>query len=128
MPNSTTRILANCTCSQAASMSSSQRSPKPVRKNLLDKLDLKKPLHTGYMFKQSHIPPKVFNKRFFALYPKVLVYYDTESHFSKDVHTGTLAVRLHRAAVATCMRFLASIIWYNYFILPHSKLKHTQFK
>lgn len=78
-------------------MSSSQKSPKLVRKNLLDKLDLKKPLHSGYMFKQSHVPPKVFNKRFFVLYPKVLVYYDTESHFAKDVHTGSLAVRLYHS-------------------------------
>lgn len=82
----------------------STRSHQPVRKNLLDELDLKKPVYTGYMYKQSHIPPKNFNKRFFALYPKVLVYYDSESHFSKDVHNGTLQVLYHILFV--CLPFV----------------------
>ncbi len=69
-------------------------SPKPNKRSLLEKLDLTKPLYSGSMFKQSHIPPKSFNKRFFVLFPKVLVYYDTEKDFNRDVASKTLAVRV----------------------------------
>ncbi len=67
-------------------------SPKPSKKSLLDSLDLTKPLYSGVMYKQSHIPPKNFNKRFFVLFPKILVYYDTEKDFKRDVASRTLAV------------------------------------
>ena len=44
------------------------------------------------MFKQSHTH-KSFNKRYFVLYPKVLVYYDTEHDYMRDVERKTLEVR-----------------------------------
>ena len=65
-----------------------------TRKSLLEKLDLHHPLHTGYLYKQAHVPPKNFNKRFFVLFPKVLVYYDNEKEFGRDVTSRTLAVSL----------------------------------
>ncbi len=70
------------------------KSHAPSGKSLLDKVDLNKPLYAGYMYKQSHIPPKNFNKRYFVLFPKILVYYDTERDFGRDVASKTLAVSL----------------------------------
>ena len=62
-------------------------------KSLLDGLDLANPLHSGYMFKEAH-SHLVFHKRFFVLFPKLLVYYEKESEYKKDVASGTLEVRL----------------------------------
>lgn len=73
-------------------MSNSRGQAKVVKKNLLDDIDLTTPIHKGYLFKQSLIPPKNFNKRYFALYPKVLIYYDNEATFVKDVLHGTIEV------------------------------------
>lgn len=60
--------------------------------NILAKVDLNKPVYSGMLFKQSHTRAS-FNKRFFVLYPQVLVYYDSESDFKRDVERGTLEVR-----------------------------------
>ena len=53
-------------------------------------LDLTKPIHSGVLYKQSHFH-KSFNKRFFALFPKILVYYESEEVFLKG---KSLAVRI----------------------------------
>lgn len=60
-------------------------------KSFLDDLDLASPLHTGYMFKEAHTH-LVFHKRFFVLFPKVLVYYEKEADYNRDVAKGTLEV------------------------------------
>ena len=64
----------------------------PSEKRLLDGVDLASPLHSGYMFKEAH-SHLVFHKRFFVLFPRVLVYYEKESYYKKDVARGTLEVR-----------------------------------
>jgi hypothetical protein len=61
------------------------------KKSLLEGLDLVHPVFRGHMFKQSHTH-KSFNKRYFVLYPKVLVYYDTEHDYMRDVERKTLEV------------------------------------
>ena len=73
------------------------------RVSALAGVDLKKPLHKGYMYKQSHIH-LAFNKRFFVLYPKLLVYYEHESEFTKDSARGTLEVGrpLCMTRIASC--------------------------
>lgn len=67
-------------------------SPQLKRKvNLLDSLDLTRPLFKGHMYKQAH-GHHSFNKRYFALYPKVLVYYDHEHDYRRDMERKTLQV------------------------------------
>lgn len=63
-----------------------------VKKNLLDDIDLRKPLLKGDLFKQAHTH-KSFNKRYFVLYPNILVYYDNEQEFTRDLERKTLEVR-----------------------------------
>lgn len=65
----------------------------PHKVSLLARVDLSKPVYRGVLFKQSH-GHSSFNKRFFVLYPKILVYYDSEDDFMRDVERGTLEVRL----------------------------------
>lgn len=67
-------------------------SPHFHRRNITEGLDLKHPLFCGYMFKQSHIH-KAFNKRFFVLFPKLLIYYTNKHEYEKDVQRSTLEVR-----------------------------------
>ena len=61
------------------------------KKSLLDGVDLTHPICKGYLFKQSHVH-KAFNKRFFALYNRVMVYYDNEHEFEKDALRGNFEV------------------------------------
>lgn len=65
----------------------------PSEKRLLDGVDLANPLLSGYMFKEAH-SHLVFHKRFFVLFPRVLVYYEKESEYEKDVARGTLEVSI----------------------------------
>lgn len=65
------------------------------KKHLLEGQDLLKPILKGYMFKQSHVH-KAFNKRFFALYSRVMVYYEKEDEFLRDASRGTFEHR-HKA-------------------------------
>ena len=51
------------------------------------------------MFKQSHVH-KAFNKRFFALYNRIMVYYEKENEFLRDASRGTFEVGVH---VTVCM-------------------------
>ena len=59
--------------------------------SLLENVDLRKPLYKGIMYKQAHTH-KSFNKRYFVLYPKVLVYYDSEQDYLRDLERKTLEV------------------------------------
>lgn len=52
---------------------------------------LKSPIMQGYLFKRSHAFDS-FNKRYFVLYPKCLVYYEKKDIFEKDVKHGHLEV------------------------------------
>lgn len=76
----------------------------PSEKRLLDGVDIANPLHSGYMYKEAH-SHLVFHKRFFVLFPRVLVYYEKESEYKKDVARGTLEVRstcsVHDVRLAT---------------------------
>lgn len=67
-------------------------------KNLIAGIDITKPILKGHLFKQAHLHQS-FNKRYFVLYPKVLVYYDHEHNFLRDLERGTLEV-----SSDTCMR------------------------
>lgn len=66
----------------------------PSEERLLDGVDLANPLHSGYMFKEAH-SHLVFHKRFFVLFPRVLVYYEKKSEYEKDVVRGTLEVSIN---------------------------------
>ena len=60
-------------------------------------VNLRKPVLQGYMYKQgAHIG---FNHRYFVLYKKVLVYYDHESDFKRDLIAGSLQVRATRSLI-----------------------------
>jgi hypothetical protein len=43
------------------------------------------------MYKEAHTHV-VFHKRFFVLFPRVLVYYEKEADYKKDVSRGSLEV------------------------------------
>jgi len=61
--------------------------------NLLQGVDITKPLLSGTLYKQTvngHLSP--FNKRFFVLYPKILIYYEHEHDFRRDTAKGILEV------------------------------------
>ena len=58
------------------------------------KNDLQTPIHKGYMYKQSSLFG-AFNRRFFALYPGYLVYYENEHDFNVDTARGKLEVRTY---------------------------------
>ena len=60
-------------------------------KKIVSAVDVANPIHKGYLFKQGH-SRKSFNKRFFVLYPKLLVYYEHEHDYLRDVERGTLLV------------------------------------
>ena len=65
---------------------------QPVAKKHSKIADIHKPVYKGHMYKQGH-GHKSFNKRYFVLYSKVLVYYDHEQDFLRDLERGTLEVR-----------------------------------
>ena len=60
-------------------------------KPLLDGLDLASPVHSGYMYKEAHTHV-VFHRRFFVLFQNVLVYYEKEADYKKDLAKGSLEV------------------------------------
>lgn len=62
--------------------------------NLFAGIVLDQPTYRGYMYKQSHTH-KSFNKRFLILYPKILIYYDTEQDYLRDLERKTLEVSDH---------------------------------
>jgi hypothetical protein len=64
-------------------------------KPLLEGLDLASPVRSGYMYKEAHTHV-VFHKRFFVLFPRVLVYYEKEADYKKDLAKGSLEHR-HKA-------------------------------
>lgn len=66
-------------------------------KPFLEGLDLSAPLHSGYMYKEAHTHV-VFHRRFFVLFPGVLVYYEKEAEYQRDVARGSLEV-LHSQPV-----------------------------
>ena len=59
------------------------------------RFDVDKPLREGYLFKEGG-STKSWHKRYFALYPGVLVYYYKFSYYKKDREKGNLK--------ASCMR------------------------
>ena len=63
----------------------------PCERPLLEGVDIASPLLTGYMYKEAHTHV-VFHKRFFVLFPGVLVYYEKETDYRKDVAKGSLEV------------------------------------
>ncbi len=78
-------------------------SPKS---SVLKDVDLERPILKGYMYKQAHLH-KSFNKRYFALYHNVLVYYNSEHEYRRDLERGTLEV---------------SKMWYE--ILRYASMEH----
>ena len=54
-------------------------------------IDYRHPIMAGQVYKQNKIG-SFFNKRYFALYPKYLVYYAHETDFKKDIELNTLEV------------------------------------
>ena len=60
--------------------------------NFLGGVDPTGPLHSGHLYKKTG-GQLAFNKRYFVLYPKVLIYYEHEESYKKDVAKGSLGVR-----------------------------------
>ena len=60
-------------------------------KPLLEGLDLASPVRSGCMYKEAHTHV-VFHKRFFVLFPRVLVYYEKEADYKRDLAKGSLEV------------------------------------
>ena len=62
-----------------------------------DESNVEKPVFQGYMYKEAigtfHT---AFNKRYFVLYERYLVYYEKEHDFKKDVTHKSLEVRTVR--------------------------------
>lgn len=75
------------------------------KKSLLDGLDLSSPVYKGHMYKQSH-SHQSFNKRYFVLYPKLLLYYDNEHDYERDVERKTFEVSALRATLRATIRFI----------------------
>lgn len=55
-------------------------------------IDYRNPICAGHLYKQNKVG-SFFTKRYFALYPKYLVYYAHEMDYRKDVEINTLEVR-----------------------------------
>lgn len=55
-------------------------------------IDISNPICAGHLYKQNKVGG-FFNKRYFALYPKYLVYYAHEADYRKDLQLKTLEVR-----------------------------------
>ena len=66
-------------------------SPNPLYR-ICPAFDVRRPLCEGYLFKQSHQNEVVFNKRYFALYPEVLVYYKSQADCEHDKQKNRLTV------------------------------------
>ncbi len=65
--------------------------PVVKKKNVLAGVDLTHPVYRAHLYKQGHFH-KSFNKRYFVLYPKVLIYYDHENDYLRDLERKTLEV------------------------------------
>ena len=59
--------------------------------SLLEGVDIASPLCKGYLYKEAHTHI-LFHRRFFVLFPKILVYYEKECDYIKDAASGTLKV------------------------------------
>ncbi len=78
--------------------------------DLLAGVDIKEPIHSGILYKQAHNNRySVFNKRFFVLYPKLLLYYVHERDYHKDVAKGHLEV-----SVVSCIELVACSVARKY--------------
>jgi len=64
----------------------------PAKKKM--SFDIRKPIVCGHLYKQN-TRGGLFNKRYFALYPRYLVYYAHEADYKKDKDTNTLQVWLN---------------------------------
>lgn len=59
----------------------------PEAKSLIKGVDIYRPILTGRVFKQSQ-DGKQFNKRFFVLYPRVLLYFQNERSYNNSLKSG----------------------------------------
>ncbi|CAI8015309.1 hypothetical protein GBAR_LOCUS9494 [Geodia barretti] len=84
-------------------------------KPLLEGLDLASPVRSGCMYKEAHTHV-VFHKRFFVLFPRVLVYYEKEADYKRDLAKGSLEHR-HKAIVLDSL----------YLSKPEKKVKGAKF-
>lgn len=73
-------------------------SPNPLYRSC-PAFDVRRPLYEGYLFKQGHDKESIFNKRYFALYPGMLVYYKSQADCEHDKEKNKLTVSplWHRA-------------------------------
>lgn len=74
-------------------------SPNPLYHSC-PAFNVRRPLCEGYLFKQSHQNELVFNKRYFALYPDMLVYYKSQTDCEHDKEKNRLSVSLLHALLA----------------------------
>ena len=90
------RSVISCPCLSvrylSPEMSRNPKGPPKGTHSILEGIDLRKPECKGYLFKQSKTH-RAYNQRYFALYKKLLVYYETEDEFVHDVGLNTLQVR-----------------------------------
>ena len=64
-----------------------ERCPPAVLAGLLQGIDVSRPILQGRVFKQFRSETG-FNKRYFVLYPGILVYYKHERDYRSDIKRG----------------------------------------
>ena len=73
----------------------SDHSVSATAQEILQKIDLNKPLYQGRVFKQKKEQQfSGFNKRYFVLYPGVLLYYEHERDYHEDMKLGMVRCML----------------------------------
>ena len=85
-------------------------SPNPLYRSC-PAFDVRRPLCEGYLFKQSHLNEMVFNKRYFALYPDLLVYYKSQADCEHDKEKNRLTVSGCTRARLTPARLVPSVLY-----------------
>ena len=72
-------------------------------------IDIGKPLREGFLFKEGG-STKSWRKRYFALYPGLLVYYQKFSHYKKDREKGSFkasgGIRMHWGVTLHVSRYM----------------------
>ena len=73
----------------------SDHSVSSTAQEILQKIDLNKPLYQGRVFKQKkELQFNGFNKRYFVLYPGVILYYEHERDYHEDLKLGMVRCML----------------------------------
>ena len=94
----------------------SDHSASSTAQEVLQKIDLNKPLYQGRVFKQKKEQKlngfNGFNKRYFVLYPGVLLYYEHERDYHEDLKLGMVRCMLQFSlTLITYLNLIASSVY-----------------